>query len=79
MAAINLNTLDGVYAMNKAPRVVGEGAIEATDSLVVDYKKYPIGTEYFDKTARVKYIRHAVSNPPVIGDWGSQAATTVLT
>jgi hypothetical protein len=60
MAVSNLKTLDGVYAMAFAPRVLGEGAIENTDELAVDVIKYPLGTQYLNITAGALQIRTAV-------------------
>ena len=74
MAATNLNKLDGVYAMNKAPRLTGIGAIEVTDSLVTDIKNYPVGSEYFDITNFKLYKRVAVA--AALADW--QAVTPVV-
>jgi hypothetical protein len=77
MAAINLKTLDGVYAISKAPRVIGTGAIAAGDTLISDIKKYPIGTHYSDLTNRTQYVRQAVAG--VIGDWCVSGAYTTCT
>lgn len=75
MAAINLKPLRPSNK-DRLFDYYGTGAIVATDALVTDVKKYPVGTTYLDKTARVKYYRLAVAG--VIGDWASTAALTVL-
>jgi hypothetical protein len=72
MAATGLKITTGLYADIKSASVFGEGAIEATDALVTNIVKYPLGSTYFDKTNRINYFRQAVSK--VIGDWCKSSA-----
>ncbi len=53
----------------------GTGAIAATDTLVTDKEKFPMGSRYIDNTARIEYVR--IADALVIGDWAKSVALTV--
>jgi hypothetical protein len=72
MAATGLKIVTGLYADIKSASVFGEGAIEATDALVTNIVKYPLGSMYFDTTNRIHYVRKAVA--AAIGDWCKSSA-----
>jgi hypothetical protein len=79
MATSNVQILNSGDKTYLAARAIGTGAIAATDPQVVDVVTWPAGSEYVDVVAGIKYIRLAVSSPPVIGDWSKGAALTQLT
>jgi hypothetical protein len=77
MPATNIKSLEQGEIQKGAPRLIGTGAIAATDALVTDPEKYPIGTEYYSTSTRVTYRRVAAAK--AIGDWAASVAGTLLT
>lgn len=78
MAITGLQVLNPADKTKQQIEAQGTGAPAAGDA-ILDAKKFPIGSRYFDLTGKVLYIRAAASTPGVVGDWYKSAAFTQAT
>lgn len=70
----NVKILNGSDKTRHYTVCMGEGAIaEATDPIVTDVNKFPIGSQYTDLTGKLFYVR--VAGAKAVADWQSYAKT----